>query len=146
MLRTLHQVCLRRDEIGVNDGWLTRLMSVLAAGSSTFELKDSDMGYSSTSSITGSDIEAQRPNPESAQEGPPRNKPWSFMTRWKPSAKIIKDATIGLSDGMTVPFALMAGLTTLKSKHVVVLGGAAELVAGAISMAIGGWLGERAET
>ena len=122
-------------------------MSILVAGPSAFELKDGDMGYSSTSSVSDVDVEAQRSNARSAAEGQgaERKKPRSFRKRWKPSSKIIKDATIGLSDGMTVPFALMAGLATLKSKHVVVLGGAAELVAGAISMAIGGWLGERAE-
>lgn len=44
---------------------------------------------------------------------------------------------IGLSDGLTVPFALTAGLASLGSSRVVVLGGVAELIAGAISMGIG---------
>jgi hypothetical protein len=46
---------------------------------------------------------------------------------------------IGLSDGLTVPFALTAGLSSIGSSRIVVLGGVAELIAGAISMGIGGF-------
>lgn len=46
-------------------------------------------------------------------------------------------SVIGLSDGLTVPFALTAGLASLGDSKVVVLGGVAELIAGAISMGIG---------
>lgn len=42
-----------------------------------------------------------------------------------------------MSDGLTVPFALTAGLAGLGDSRVVVLGGVAELVAGAISMGCG---------
>lgn len=66
------------------------------------------------------------------------------------SAKIIdgrtvSDAIIGLSDGLTVPFALTAGLSALGDTKVVVFGGLAELVAGAISMGLGGYLGAKSE-
>ena len=53
---------------------------------------------------------------------------------------------IGLSDGLTVPFALTTGLSSIGSSRIVVLGGVAELIAGAISMGIGGfrkWLLQR---
>ena len=46
---------------------------------------------------------------------------------------------IGLSDGLTVPFALTAGLSSLGSSRLVVGGGLAELCAGAISMGLGGY-------
>jgi hypothetical protein len=46
---------------------------------------------------------------------------------------------IGLSDGLTVPFALTAGLSSIGSSRLVVLGGLAELIAGAISMGLGGY-------
>lgn len=49
-------------------------------------------------------------------------------------ARIISDATIGLSDGLTVPFALTAGLSALGNTKVVLYGGFAELIAGAISV------------
>lgn len=52
---------------------------------------------------------------------------------------------IGLSDGLTVPFALAAGLSSLGESNLVVLGGIAELIAGAISMGIGGFLASQAE-
>ena len=55
------------------------------------------------------------------------------------------DAIIGLSDGMTVPFALTAGLASLGDTRLVVLGGLAELIAGAISMGLGGLLGAKSE-
>lgn len=58
---------------------------------------------------------------------------------------MVSDAIIGLSDGMTVPFALTAGLSSLGNTRIVVLGGIAELIAGMISMGVGGALGAKAE-
>lgn len=58
---------------------------------------------------------------------------------------VIRDVVIGLSDGLTVPFALTAGLSSLGESKLVVLGGIAELIAGAISMGIGGFLASQAE-
>lgn len=60
-------------------------------------------------------------------------------------ARVISDATIGLSDGLTVPFALTAGLSALGNTNVVIYGGFAELIAGAISMGLGGYLGAKSE-
>lgn len=60
-------------------------------------------------------------------------------------ARIISDAIIGLSDGLTVPFALTAGLSALGDTTVVIYGGFAELIAGAISMGLGGFLGAKSE-
>jgi VIT1/CCC1 family predicted Fe2+/Mn2+ transporter len=59
--------------------------------------------------------------------------------------RVISDAIIGLSDGLTVPFALTAGLSGLGDTRVVVLGGLAELIAGAISMGLGGFIGAKSE-
>lgn len=58
---------------------------------------------------------------------------------------MISDAIIGLSDGLTVPFALTAGLSSLGDTRLVVYGGMAELIAGAISMGLGGYLGAKSE-
>ncbi|KAJ3105283.1 hypothetical protein HDU97_008306 [Phlyctochytrium planicorne] len=60
-------------------------------------------------------------------------------------AEIVRDVIVGLSDGLTVPFALAAGLVNMKSTHVVVVAGMAEIVAGAISMGLGGYLAGRSE-
>ncbi len=64
---------------------------------------------------------------------------------FKIDARVISDATIGLSDGLTVPFALTAGLSALGNTKVVIYGGFAELIAGAISMGLGGYLGAKSE-
>lgn len=58
----------------------------------------------------------------------------------------LRDIVIGLSDGLTVPFALAAGLSGASIVNsVIVTAGVAELVAGAISMGLGGYLAGRAE-
>ncbi|KAN0064541.1 Protein ccc1 [Thecaphora frezii] len=58
---------------------------------------------------------------------------------------LARDCIVGLSDGLTVPFALTAGLSSVGSSRLVVLAGLAELVSGAISMGIGGFLSAQAE-
>lgn len=60
-------------------------------------------------------------------------------------SRLIADAVLGMSDGLTVPFALSAGLSQFEDTNVVVLGGLAELVAGAISMGLGGYYGAKSE-
>lgn len=52
----------------------------------------------------------------------------------------IRDSIIGFADGLTVPFALTAGLTALGDSKVVYLAGLAELFAGSISMGLGAYL------
>lgn len=100
---------------------------------------------SSATSAENVDLEAQKQCSQ-VTEGPSgKSRLRSFWVRHKPSARVIGDLTIGLSDGMTVPFALTAGLSFYGNTKVVVLAGVAELVAGTISMAIGGWLGARGE-
>lgn len=64
---------------------------------------------------------------------------------FKVDPRMVSDAIIGLSDGLTVPFALTAGLSALGSTKIVVYGGLAELIAGAISMGLGGYLGAKSE-
>lgn len=60
--------------------------------------------------------------------------------------RVISDLIIGLSDGLTVPFALTAGLSSLGDSKLVITGGFAELISGAISMGLGGYLGAKSET
>ncbi|MFT4203247.1 MAG: VIT1/CCC1 transporter family protein [Chitinophagaceae bacterium] len=58
----------------------------------------------------------------------------------------ISDIVIGMSDGLTVPFALAAGVSSAVSDtHIVTTAGIAELVAGAISMGLGGYLAGKTE-
>src|ERR1700728_2781923 len=58
----------------------------------------------------------------------------------------VRDVVIGMSDGLTVPFALAAGLSGANAgTRVVVLAGLAEIVAGAIAMGLGGFLAARTD-
>lgn len=70
---------------------------------------------------------------------------YSASSTWRPDPRTISDATLGLSDGLTVPFALTAGLAALGDTRIVVFAGLAELMAGSISMGIGGYLGASGE-
>ncbi|KAF1936115.1 DUF125-domain-containing protein [Clathrospora elynae] len=63
----------------------------------------------------------------------------------KSNSEILRDAIIGFADGLTVPFALTAGLSAAGSSHIVIIGGTAELFAGAISMGLGAWLAAKTE-
>ena len=58
----------------------------------------------------------------------------------------MRDIVIGMSDGLTVPFALAAGLSgALSQTHVIVTAGLAEVTAGAIAMGLGGYLAARGD-
>ncbi|MEP7285214.1 MAG: VIT1/CCC1 transporter family protein, partial [Chloroflexota bacterium] len=59
------------------------------------------------------------------------------------ATETIRDIIIGMSDGLTVPFALAAGLSATASTTVVVTAGLAEIAAGSISMGLGGYLAAR---
>ncbi len=59
---------------------------------------------------------------------------------------MVHDLVIGMSDGLTVPFALAAGLSSaVASSRVVVTAGLAEIAAGAIAMGLGGFLAARTD-
>lgn len=57
----------------------------------------------------------------------------------------IKDIIIGMSDGLTVPFALAAGISAVASTRIVVTAGLAEIAAGSIAMGLGGFLAAKSE-
>jgi len=58
----------------------------------------------------------------------------------------VRDIIIGMSDGLTVPFALAAGISgAVAATGLVVTAGLAEIAAGAISMGFGGYLAARGE-
>ena len=58
----------------------------------------------------------------------------------------MRDVVIGMSDGLTVPFALAAGLTgAISSSHLILAAGFAEIAAGSIAMGLGGYLAARSD-
>jgi vacuolar iron transporter family protein len=62
------------------------------------------------------------------------------------SSAMLQDTVIGLSDGLTVPFALAAGLSgAVQSSGLILTAGLAEIVAGSIAMGLGGYLAGRTE-
>lgn len=92
------------------------------------------------------DLEGQRVSDQFSGQTIPSEKPKERKPRgFRIDRRTISDAILGLSDGLTVPFALSAGLSSLGTTRIVILGGLAELVAGAISMGLGGFLGARSE-
>lgn len=62
------------------------------------------------------------------------------------SSEMVRDVVIGMSDGLTVPFALAAGLSgAVSASSIVVTAGLAEIAAGSIAMGLGGYLAARSD-
>ena len=62
------------------------------------------------------------------------------------SPEFVKDIVIGMADGLTVPFALAAGLSgAVDSSTIIITAGIAEIAAGSIAMGLGGYLAGRTE-
>jgi vacuolar iron transporter family protein len=62
------------------------------------------------------------------------------------AGELVRDIVIGMSDGLTVPFALAAGLSgAVDSTHIVITAGLAEIAAGSIAMGLGGYLAARSD-
>src|SRR5436309_6592055 len=62
------------------------------------------------------------------------------------AGETVRDIVIGMSDGLTVPFALAAGLSgAVSSTSIVVTAGLAEIAAGSIAMGLGGYLAAKSD-
>jgi VIT1/CCC1 family predicted Fe2+/Mn2+ transporter len=62
------------------------------------------------------------------------------------NSNLVRDIIIGMSDGLTVPFALTAGLSgVLNTTHLIIVSGLSEIAAGCISMGLGGYLAGESE-
>lgn len=69
-----------------------------------------------------------------------------IMEKHLHSSDFIKDVVIGMSDGLTVPFALAAGLSgAVANTNIITTAGIAEIVAGSIAMGLGGYLAGQTE-
>lgn len=63
------------------------------------------------------------------------------------SGNFVRDMVIGMSDGLTVPFALAAGLSgAVSNTRLIVIGGLAEIAAGSIAMGLGGYLAAQGDS
>src|SRR5580704_6138463 len=66
------------------------------------------------------------------------------------SSEVVRDIVIGMSDGLTVPFALAAGLSGAVASQpnataIIIMAGLAEVAAGAIAMGLGGYLAAKTD-
>src|ERR1041385_1661756 len=62
------------------------------------------------------------------------------------SSLVVRDVVIGMADGLTVPFALAAGLTgAIDASKLIVVAGFAEIAAGSIAMGLGGYLAAKGD-
>src|SRR5205823_4764738 len=62
------------------------------------------------------------------------------------ASAIVRDVVIGMSDGLTVPFALAAGLSgAIQEAGIIVTAGLAEIAAGSIAMGLGGYLAAKSD-
>src|SRR5438128_5231584 len=61
-------------------------------------------------------------------------------------SEAVKDIVIGMADGLTVPFALAAGLSgATKTTSIIVTAGLAEIAAGSIAMGLGGYMAAKSD-
>jgi VIT1/CCC1 family predicted Fe2+/Mn2+ transporter len=62
------------------------------------------------------------------------------------ATNFVRDVVIGMADGLTVPFALAAGLSgAVENTRLIVVGGLAEIAAGSIAMGLGGYMAARGD-
>src|ERR1700724_3821775 len=62
------------------------------------------------------------------------------------ATNFVRDVVIGMADGLTVPFALAAGLSgAVQNTRLIVVGGLAEIAAGSIAMGLGGYLAAKGD-
>src|SRR3954462_11734148 len=62
------------------------------------------------------------------------------------AGEVVRDIVIGMSDGLTGPFALAAGLSgAVVSSNIIITAGFAEIAAGSIAMGLGGYLAAKSD-
>src|SRR5438876_7978327 len=70
----------------------------------------------------------------------------SHIERHFTATEVVRDIVIGMSDGLTVPFALAAGLSgAVAATRIIVVAGLAEIAAGSIAMGLGGYLAAKSD-
>ena len=83
---------------------------------------------------------------QTTQQAQPQQRGRRHREQHFEASDMVRDVVLGMSDGLTVPFALAAGLTgAINSSSIVVVAGLAELAAGAISMGLGGYLAAQSD-
>ncbi|KAK8090429.1 hypothetical protein PG997_005390 [Apiospora hydei] len=91
--------------------------------------------------LTETDLDLDGRLPAAKRTTPPPRSRFRLPTL----TRFLADFTLGFADGLTVPFALTAGLSSLGQTQTVLYAGLAEICAGSISMGIGGYLAAKGE-
>ncbi|KAK1752838.1 VIT family-domain-containing protein [Echria macrotheca] len=118
----------------------------LPADSATSHDLTSCPTVSSSSSTFVLDEEDSSVFPSQYHPSDSRSKSGAIFGFTMPSLRtFLSNFTLGFADGLTVPFALTAGLSSLGQTNTVIYAGMAEICAGSISMGIGGYLAARGE-
>lgn len=119
---------------------------------STLPLYSPISAAASSSSPTSSSADLRddllRPAQRHALAVPPPSAPATWLgmpTTTTSLSRFLADFTLGFADGLTVPFALTAGLSSLGQTETVISAGMAEICAGSISMGIGGYLSAKGD-
>ncbi|KAK8139429.1 hypothetical protein PG984_002809 [Apiospora sp. TS-2023a] len=111
----------------------------------------SDASFPASGRTSRSDITLTEENllgsriPAAAMEKMNNKTSCRFGLRLPTLSRFLADFTLGFADGLTVPFALTAGLSSLGKTQTVIYAGMAEICAGSISMGIGGYLAAKGE-
>jgi vacuolar iron transporter family protein len=72
--------------------------------------------------------------------------PAAHSERHFTGSRVVRDLVLGLADGLTVPFALAAGLTgAIDTTWIIVVAGLAEIAAGSLAMGLGGYLAAKSD-
>src|SRR5438105_2531409 len=86
-------------------------------------------------------------NPLARVAGCAQDAPMQHVEKHFSGGDTVRDVVIGMADGLTVPFALAAGISgAIAVTHIVVTAGLAEIAAGSIAMGLGGYLAGRSES
>jgi VIT1/CCC1 family predicted Fe2+/Mn2+ transporter len=86
------------------------------------------------------------PPPAQAREGLPTPPPGPAAEEHFTASETVRDLVIGMADGLTVPFALAAGLSgAVAANSLIVTAGLAEIAAGCVAMGLGGYLAARTD-
>ncbi len=86
------------------------------------------------------------PHPANTREGLPPPPPGPASEEHFTASATVRDLVIGMADGLTVPFALAAGLSgAVAANPLIVTAGLAEIAAGCVAMGLGGYLAARTD-
>lgn len=141
LIRTAYTQHTLKMQAGKVRAFLTRL------GLQDEEVQEDPSAYAALASSPRTPIDTSINAGRASEDSSFNSYQMDFQQRTANSrlSQFLSHFTLGFADGLTVPFALTAGLSSLGQTKTVIYAGAAEICAGCISMGIGGYLAARGE-